>query len=78
MNINQKMIDITRRKLKYYRELNQVGGCLTPAEFMIAIDVFKLMTVHNLWDILDHVEEDLKKGKGYSFWVYFQPYKDWT
>ncbi len=73
MKYTNKLISITRSKLRFSKSLNQIYGTLVPIEIKIAVEVLGLQTYHNYDDVMDFANMRLEEGKSYQSWIYFKP-----
>lgn len=56
-----------RNKLKYYHDLRQVGGYITPVEYIYIIEKFGIE--NHIWE--PYHRKQIKQGETQPTWAYF-------
>ena len=76
MNINQRMLSILRKKIRWNHNHKELCGCFSYAEIVILADYHKVSMDDYQWSWVDYAREHMEKGENGSTWFYFHPRED--
>jgi len=76
MKINQRMIDVLRKKIRWNHDFSELCGYLQYREIVILVDHLKISIPESQETWVTWSRDHLKKGENSGTWFYFHPRED--